>query len=207
MHRESGAEKLGGFGWRDCRVVKFYPFGAKSVPWMSDFPPERRPFGKPRGPDFKTACLGRHYFLSTRASKTLSPQPRRIPLWSNLGPRFSVFVVPACARAVFSLGTLPVSRARRKRAETLTRRLETLLGEDRLPYAEEAERIGVHHQIVRYAAATGTVLIRWEGARQPIMWTVPAPSMSPEEARLIEKEAASLPLPGLQGEVRGRFED
>jgi hypothetical protein len=37
---------------------------------------------------------------------------------------------------------------------------------------------------LRYAAATGTVLIRWEGARQPTVWIVPAPEMSPREARL-----------------------
>ena len=32
---------------------------------------------------------------------------------------------------------------------------------------------------LRYAAATGTVLIRWEGARLPVVWTVPPPQVSP----------------------------
>jgi hypothetical protein len=38
--------------------------------------------------------------------------------------------------------------------------------------------------MLRYAAATGTVLIRWEGARRPVIWTVPPPDMDPVEARL-----------------------
>jgi winged helix DNA-binding protein len=38
--------------------------------------------------------------------------------------------------------------------------------------------------MLRYAAATGTVLIRWEGARQPVIWTVPPPQEDPRDARL-----------------------
>ena len=37
---------------------------------------------------------------------------------------------------------------------------------------------------LRYAAATGIVLIRWEGARQPTVWIGPAPDMDAREARL-----------------------
>jgi Winged helix DNA-binding domain len=44
--------------------------------------------------------------------------------------------------------------------------------------------MGVHHNSLRYAAATGTVLIRWEGARQPTVWIVPRPDVEPAEARL-----------------------
>ena len=42
----------------------------------------------------------------------------------------------------------------------------------------------MHPNRLRYAAATGTVLIRWEGARQPAVWTVPPPEISAREARL-----------------------
>ena len=35
---------------------------------------------------------------------------------------------------------------------------------------------------LRYAATTGTVAIRWEGARAPVVWGVPAPDMEPAEA-------------------------
>jgi hypothetical protein len=37
---------------------------------------------------------------------------------------------------------------------------------------------------LRYAAPTGTILIRWEGARQPVIWTVPRPEVDPRDARL-----------------------
>jgi hypothetical protein len=35
-----------------------------------------------------------------------------------------------------------------------------------------------------YAATTGTVLIRWDGARRPTVWSVPPPEADPREARL-----------------------
>jgi winged helix DNA-binding protein len=41
-----------------------------------------------------------------------------------------------------------------------------------------------HANQLRYAAPTGTVLIRWDGSRQPDIWNVPAPEMDPHEARL-----------------------
>jgi hypothetical protein len=37
---------------------------------------------------------------------------------------------------------------------------------------------------LRYAAPTGTVLIRWDGAHPPTVWTVPAPDVDPRKARL-----------------------
>jgi hypothetical protein len=42
----------------------------------------------------------------------------------------------------------------------------------------------VHPNSLRYAALTGTVAIRWEGARLPTVWTVPAPEIGPSDARL-----------------------
>ena len=36
---------------------------------------------------------------------------------------------------------------------------------------------------MRYGTTTGTVLIRWEGARAPVIWTVPRPEIDPLEAR------------------------
>ena len=44
--------------------------------------------------------------------------------------------------------------------------------------------MGVPHNNLRYAAPTGTVLLRWDGARQPVIWTVPPPKMDPARARL-----------------------
>jgi hypothetical protein len=36
---------------------------------------------------------------------------------------------------------------------------------------------------MRYAATTGTIAIRWDGARAPAVWTVPAPKIDPAEAQ------------------------
>ncbi len=107
--------------------------------------------------------------------------PSLVQLW---GPRFSVFVVAACDLAVFSLGTLPEDAKGRRRAEDLAGRLGAILRGAPMPYAEAGTALGVHPNSLRYAAATGTVLIRWEGARQPTVWTVPPPVDDPRDARL-----------------------
>src|SRR5262249_44741678 len=36
---------------------------------------------------------------------------------------------------------------------------------------------------IKYAAPTGTVLLRWDGARTPDIWTVPRPEVDPLDAR------------------------
>jgi hypothetical protein len=107
--------------------------------------------------------------------------PSLVQLW---GPRYSVFVIAAADLAVFSLGTMPDDAKGRHRAEDLAARLQAALAGRRMPYAEAGAIAGVHHNALRYAAATGTVLIRWEGARQPAVWTVPPPETDPRDARL-----------------------
>jgi hypothetical protein len=107
--------------------------------------------------------------------------PSLIQLW---GPRFSVFVVAARDLAIFSLGTLPDDTKGRRRAEDLAARLNALLGGARMTYGEAGRALGVNPNALRYAAATGTVVIRWEGARQPTVWTVPPPEIDPRDARL-----------------------
>jgi hypothetical protein len=107
--------------------------------------------------------------------------PSLVQLW---GPRFNVFVVAARDLAVFSLGTLPDDARGRQRAEDLAARLKALLGGARMAYGEAGRALGVHPNSLRYAAATGTVVIRWEGARQSTVWTVPPPETDPRDARL-----------------------
>jgi Winged helix DNA-binding domain len=107
--------------------------------------------------------------------------PSLAQLW---GPRFNVFVVAARDLAVFSLGTLPADARRRDRAEDLAARLHALLGGARMSYEQAGLALGVHPYSLRYAAATGTVLIRWDGARRPEVWTVPPPAADPHDARL-----------------------
>ena len=108
--------------------------------------------------------------------------PSLVQLW---GPRFNVFLVPAGDLAVFSLGTLPDHARGRQRARDLAAALHTLLDGSRMGYAEAGRALGLHNpNLLRYAAATGTVAIRWEGARESTIWTVPPPEMSPRDARL-----------------------
>jgi hypothetical protein len=99
------------------------------------------------------------------------------------GPRFSTYVVPARDRAVFTLGRLSDDARDRQVAEELAARLRELLGDRRLSDREAGHGLGEHPNRLRRAAPTGTVLIRWEGARAPIVWSVPRPDVDPHEAR------------------------
>jgi hypothetical protein len=107
--------------------------------------------------------------------------PSLVQLW---GPRYSIFVVAARDVALFTLGTLPKDGNGRRRAEDLAARLHALLGGGRMSYWEAGRALGVHPNSLRYAASTGTVLIRWDGARRPTVWTVPPPAVDPHQARL-----------------------
>ncbi len=107
--------------------------------------------------------------------------PSLVQLW---GPRYSAYVVAARDMAVFTLGRLPDGAARRRIEEDLAGRLHDFLDGRRMTYGEAGRALGEKPNQLRYAAPTGTVLIRWDGARQPIVWTVPAPDLDPREARL-----------------------
>src|SRR2546430_121625 len=95
-----------------------------------------------------------------------------VQLW---GPRYNVFVVAGCDLAPFTLGTLPDDAKGLRRAQDLAARLNTVLGGTRVPYGQAGHALGVNPNSLRYAAATGTVLIRWGGAPQPAVWTRPPP--------------------------------
>jgi hypothetical protein len=107
--------------------------------------------------------------------------PTLVQLW---GPRFSAYVVAALDRAVFSLGRLPDAIDGRRVGEELAARLDAFLGGRTMTYGEAGRGLGEHPNRLRYAAPTGRVLIRWEGARQPTIWTVPPPAVDPGDARL-----------------------
>jgi hypothetical protein len=98
------------------------------------------------------------------------------------GPRYHVYVVPARDLAVFTLGRLPDAGKTRQTAEDLAARLHALLGGTRMRYDDAGQALGVHGNRLRYAALTGTLAIRWEGARRPTVWTVPRPEIDPMEA-------------------------
>jgi len=104
-----------------------------------------------------------------------------VQLW---GPRYSAYVVAARDIAVFSLGRRPVDAKGQRVAEDLAARLHAFLSGRRMTYEEAARGLGEHHQRLKYAAPTGTVMIRWDGAQQPTIWTVPPPNVDPRDARL-----------------------
>ncbi len=106
--------------------------------------------------------------------------PSLVQLW---GPRFSAYVVAARDLAVFSLGRLPEGGKKREEGEDLAARLAELLDGQRMSYADAGRALGVNPNQLRYAAPTGTVLIRWDGARRPDIWTVPPPDIDPRDAR------------------------
>ncbi len=104
-----------------------------------------------------------------------------IQVW---GPRFSAYVIAADDRAVFTLGRLPDATAGRRFAQETADRLEDFLDGRRISYAEAGHGLGLNPNALRYTAPTGRVLLRWEGARLPTIWTVSAPDMDPGQARL-----------------------
>ena len=83
--------------------------------------------------------------------------PSLVQLW---GPRYSVFVVAGVDLPVFSLGTLADDARGRTRAEDTAARLHTYLDGRRMTYGEAGHGLGVPPNSLRYAAPTGTVLIR-----------------------------------------------
>jgi hypothetical protein len=106
--------------------------------------------------------------------------PSLVQLW---GPRFSTYVVPAQDRALFTLGRLSDDPRDRQRAEEIAAELHAFLAGRRVGDHEAGKALGVNSNRFRYAAPTGTVLIRWEGALQPTIWTVPRPEVDPLDAR------------------------
>src|SRR5207244_3278113 len=96
----------------------------------------------------------------------------------------NAYVVAARDLALFSLGRRADDAGARRIAEDLAVRLHALLGGARMTYGEAGRALGEHPNRLRYAAPTGTVVIRWDGARPPTVWTVPPPEIDPRDARL-----------------------
>jgi hypothetical protein len=103
--------------------------------------------------------------------------PSLAQLW---GPRYSTYVVAKRDFALFSLGRFPDNAKGRLRAERMAERLHALLNGRRRTDREVGRALG---NALRYAATTGTVAIRWDGARAPTVWTVAAAEVDPADAR------------------------
>jgi DNA glycosylase AlkZ-like len=104
--------------------------------------------------------------------------PSLAQLW---GPRYSTYVVAKRDFALFSLGRHPDNAKSRLRAERLAEQLHAHLDGARATDREIMRALGIGNEI-RYAGTTGTVAIRWEGARAPTVWTVAPPKISPADA-------------------------
>jgi hypothetical protein len=63
----------------------------------------------------------------------------------------------------------------------MAERMHARLDGSRMTDRELGRALGVGNSM-RYAATTGTVAIRWEGARAPTVWTVTAPDVAPADA-------------------------
>src|SRR5216110_1125233 len=129
----------------------------------------------------RAALLSIHARVAGTEPSALA-DPSLVQLW---GPRHHAYVIAARDLAVFTLGRLPDDAGPRKIAEDLAARLRALLDGATMKYGEAGRTLGEHNaNRLRYAAPTGTVLIQWDGARQPTVWTVPRPEVDPRDARL-----------------------
>jgi len=126
----------------------------------------------------RAALLGLHARVEGIASTALD-DPALVQVW---GPRYSVYVVAADDLATFTLGRLPDSGRTRARAFDLADRLHVVLDGLQMRDSDVAAALGEDGYVLKYAALTGTIAIKWEGARAPIVWTVPRPTIETAEA-------------------------
>lgn len=104
--------------------------------------------------------------------------PSLTQLW---GPRYQTYVVAKRDFALFSVGRFPDTPKGRERAERMAELLHTGLDGARMTDREVGRKLGIGNAM-RYGATTGTIAIRWAGARAPLVWTVPAPDIAPADA-------------------------
>jgi hypothetical protein len=128
----------------------------------------------------RAALLSLHARVDGVESSTWE-DPSLTQLW---GPRYSTYVVAKRDFALFSLGRHPDNAKSRLRAERIAAQLHAHLDGARMTDGEVGRALGVNPNTFRYAATTGTVAIRWEGARAPTVWTVAAAEVDPADACL-----------------------
>ena len=97
--------------------------------------------------------------------------PSLAQLW---GPRYHTYVVPKVDFALFSLGRFPDGDKARARAERMAALLHSRLDGARSTHDDIGRELGMDPNALKYAATTGTVAIRWDGARTPLLWRVAA---------------------------------
>jgi hypothetical protein len=127
----------------------------------------------------RAALLSIHARVAGTTAAALD-DPALVQVW---GPRYSAYVVAAADHGPFTLGRLPDDERGRRRAEEMAEKLHAFLDGRVLTDREVHRGLGVGNGM-RYATTTGTLNIRWEGARAPTVWSVPRPQMTPSAARM-----------------------
>jgi hypothetical protein len=128
----------------------------------------------------RAALLSIHARVSDASSDAWAHESL-IQVW---GPRYSAFVVAAEDLPIFTLGRYPDDARGQARAENAATSVENFLKTSRMSYGTAGSALGVNPNSLRYGATTGRIAMRWEGARAPQIWALPAPTISPQEARL-----------------------
>jgi DNA glycosylase AlkZ-like len=125
----------------------------------------------------RAALLSLHARVEGVESSTWE-NPSLAQLW---GPRYQTYVVAKRDFALFSLGRFPDTAKGRLRAERMAELLHAGLDGRRMKDREVMRLIGMGNAL-RYGATTGTIAIRWDGARAPTVWTVVADDIDPADA-------------------------
>lgn len=128
----------------------------------------------------RAALLSIHARVAGTTSSTWE-HPALAQVW---GPGFSDYVVPAEDAALFTISRMPADEKKRRYAVDRADLLEAFLDGRRMPYGQAGHEMGVAPNSLRYGTTTGRLRIRWEGARAPLVWTVPPPEITPQAARL-----------------------
>jgi winged helix DNA-binding protein len=106
--------------------------------------------------------------------------PSLVQVW---GPRHHTYVVPRQDFALFSLARLPDDAKGRERAERMAALVHHQASGG--PIADRRIEMppGVHPNALKYGALTGTIAIRWDGARAPVVSVFDPGAIDPAEAR------------------------
>ena len=157
-------------GSRSCRS------GGGSAGSRSGRRSRRSRCAAPPGRACRTACRGPPCSRCTRGSRASSRCPGSTPRWPSCGGRATAATSsrPATSRCSRSVATRTPRRAASGRSGWRRSCTASLDGE-RQSDGEAAAPLGVNSNAFRYGAATGTIAIRWDGARAPLVWTVPRP--------------------------------
>ena len=143
----------------------------------------RRRSSGPRGPASRTACRGLRCSRCTRESSGSARRPGTTRRSRSSGgrdttPTSSPSATSRCSRSG-GCPTIDEDGSARRGWPGSCATTSAIAGS---PIARSHARSAVGNSI-RYAATTGTIAIRWEGARAPVIWVVEPDEIDPADAR------------------------